>query len=212
MQLLLEQWADQIRKLGEHDREAALRQLRQLHPDFRAALTTHFRCSQAGRLRPSQLVLEWMTGGRLSARERTAIGVSANVCQTNALTMLDSLVSMVRLTGIRGVAILLDEADVTLSFERATQKERAARNLNILMRSSRTFPYSYFVYSTPPPFFRWRDMLSGIILEPHSVIDLEPLHPTHLIALAQKIRDLHLLAYAWENTSSITFERSFIIA
>lgn len=203
LQLLLEEWADQVRKLGEQDREGALRRLRQLHPDFRAALTAYFGCSQTGRSGLSQVVLEWMTGGALSARERTAIGVSANVCQTNALIMLGSLASMLRLTGIRGVAILLDEADAALSFDGATQKERAARNLNILMRSSRTFPYSYFVYSTPPLFFRRRDVLSGIILEQHNVIDLGPLDPTHLIALAQKIRDLHLLAYAWENTSGI---------
>ncbi len=203
LESLLEEWADQIRKLGEQDRVAALTRLRRLHRDFRAALTTYFGCQQSGRSGPSQLVLEWMTGHRLCARERTAIGVSANVSETNALVMLGSLASMLQLTGIRGIAILLDEADATLSFEGATEGERAARNLNILMRASGTFPHSYFVYSTPPPFFRRRDLLSGITWEPQRVLDLEPLEPMHLIALAQKIRDLHLLAYVWENPSRV---------
>jgi len=201
LQLLLEEWAHQIREVAEQDRDTALRRLRRLGRDLRNALTAYFGCRQNGRSGRSRLVLAWIMGARLSAGERTSIGVSANVSQTNALDMLGNLASMLRLIGIRGIVILLDEADATLSFEGTAARAKAARNLNVLMRSSGTFPYSYFVYSTLPLFSRRQDVLSGITLEPRNVLDLEPLDPAHLMVLAKKIRDLHLTAYVWENAS-----------
>lgn len=197
--LLLGEWADHIRRIGEHDRRMALQQLGRLDSNFRAALTAYFACQQGGRIETSVLALEWLAGGRLSVSERSAIGVSASVSQANALSMLGNLAAMLRLLGIRGIVVLLDEADRSLSFEGAAERAKAVRNLNLLMRSSGSFPCSYFVYSAPPSFFQRRDILSGITIQPQNVIDLQPLEPKHLVDLACKIRDLHLLAYTWQN-------------
>jgi hypothetical protein len=144
-----------------------------------------------------------MAGGKLSARERAAIGVSGSVSQENALTMLGSLISMLRMTGIRGVVVLLDEVDTTLSLEGLPGAQQAARNLNALMQSCGAFPYSYFIYSTPPSFFGRFDQLSGLILRPQKVVELGPLDRADLEALAVKIRDLHLCAYVWEKPSTL---------
>jgi len=196
---LLERWADQIRKVGKQDREQALTQLRQLPSDYRAALTSYFESQQGGQTRRSTLILEWMMGEKLSAQERHVIGVSANTTQSNALNMLSGLVSMLRITGIRGVAILLDETEPALSFAGSIERMKAVRNLNVLMRASGTFPYSYFVYSTLPQFFCCQDVLAGVDVNSRDILDLQVLEPPHLMNLACKIRDLHLLAYTWEN-------------
>lgn len=200
---LLEEWAERIRALAERDRRGALRRLRGLHRDFRGALTTYFSGQRTGRTELSQLVVEWLTGGSLSARERAWLGVSENVSEKNALTMLGNVASMLRIVGMRGMIIFLDEADATLSFEGPGHGARAARNLNVLLQCSGTFPCSYFVYSTPPSFFRRFDVVSSITLDHDSVVELGTLEPAELLALAQKIRDLHLRAYVWQNTSRV---------
>ena len=200
---LLEEWAERIRKVGGHDPQVALGQLRRLDCNFRAALTTYFKSQQSSRIEQCTLALEWIAGGRLSASEQAKVGVSTSISGTNALTMLGNLTAMLRCVGIRGMVVLLDEADRTLSFENAVERAMAVRNLNTLMRSSGSFPHFYFVYSTPPSFFHQEGMLSGIALRPQNIIDLPPLQSMHLVDLTYKIRDVHLLAHAWENQSRV---------
>lgn len=200
---LLDGWADYIRNIGERDRNLALGNLRKLDHDFHCALTTYFECKRVGKTKHCDLVLDWMTGAKLSSNELTKIGVSSNISQLNALSMLGNLVSMLQCIGLHGVVILLDEVDRTLAFENVTEIEASRRNLNMLIRSSLNFPYLYFIYSSPPSFLQNQQLLTGVDIKPQNVVNLQPLSSSNLVDLACKIRDLHLLAYSWDNQSRV---------
>lgn len=197
LELLLENWASRIRGLAERDLKIALGHLAQLDGDLQAALTTYFCDQRSARSPRAQQVLEWVMGAGLSRRERTAIGVSADISDRNAMAVLGSLGLMLRAAGLWGMVILLDEADVALSVEGAADRVRAARNLNALMRSSGSFRHCYVVYSVPPALFGRTDLVAGLKLQRESIVQLRPLDVGDLVLLAQKIRDMHLIAYAW---------------
>lgn len=199
LESLLSHWASRIRHLAQHDRPAALSRLTLLHHDLQAALTSYF-CEEAGasslRTRRS---IEWLMGATLSARERAAIGVSSDICERNAIQLLGSLGLMMREAGLQGMVLLLDEVDPTLSFAQPSHGVRAARNLRSLIRSVGSFPHCCILYSVPPTFFGHAGPTAGLGLSPDTLVELQPLGVADLVTLARKIRDLHLIGYAWED-------------
>lgn len=199
LESILSTWAEHIRKVCDLDRRLAIRQLSNLDKNFCAALTAYYSGKLTTDSTQTNNVLEWLLGNNLSKNELINLRLSENITDQNALSMLGNFSKMLKYLGRKGICILFDEADRAISFENIKKRSTAIRNLNILMQSSREFPSSYFIYSTPPEFFDQKDILRNISLDHCEFIELGQLEAFHLKELSKKIRNLHIKAYDWDN-------------
>jgi len=203
LESILSNWAEQIRVISNFDRDNAIRQLSNLDKNFCAALSVYYSNKLSENPYKCIKVLEWMLGEKLTKNELRELGIKENISDHNALSMLGNFSQMLKYIGQHGIAIFFDEADRTISFESNTNKLTAIRNLNILMQSSKSFPHSYFIYSTPPELFIQKDFMMNVHVDKRNYIEVKELEPEHLEKLAIKIRDIHLCAYNWENISRV---------
>jgi len=193
LEQILEAWAGRIRA-------DAAKQM--LIPWALSELDVHFKCALAhyyegvhfGNAEKIDPALRWFRGETTPSDARR-LGISANLFSGNALTMLGNLTKMLRFVGLKGLVILLDEADAIPSLPSAAKREEAYANLLGLARAASSTPYSYFVYATTPSFFD--HIPPGFEGALKNLTHLDQLTNKELTELAEEIRDLHFLAYQW---------------
>jgi hypothetical protein len=194
LEQILEAWAREVKK------DVAIRRLvpwalSGLDVHFKGALTQYYEGVQSASPGKADLALRWLRG-ETTVMEARHLGINSNISAQNALGMLGNLTRMLRFVGVKGLVILLDEADAIPSLPSATKREEAYANLFSLARAASSTPYSYFVYATTPAFFD--GIPPGFDDALKNVTNLEQLKSNKLIELAQEIRDLHFQVYEWQ--------------
>ena len=194
---VLDRWLTFQRSAAPADRERSLRRLPQ---DFQAVLLAYLQAVNF--LRPSperrDAVFRWLTGERLSKRERDSLEVLQNLDDSTSLGILDAISDLFRDIGYGGVCILFDEAESIASFARSAHRERAITNLFRIARSAESSVGCYFVYATTPSFAE--------VVREHApfhaanadrrILELAPLSATEVRQLVDRLRTVYEAAYA----------------
>ena len=197
LELVLDRWLTFQRSAIPSDRERSLRRLPQ---DFQAALLAYLQAVNF--LRPSperrDSVFRWLTGERLSKRERDSLEVFESLGEATALGVLDAISDLFRDIGYGGVCILFDEAEGIASFARSAHRERAIANLFRIARSAESSVGCYFVYATTPSFADVvRDYAPFHAANAdRRVLELAPLSPSEIRELVDRLRTVYEAAYA----------------
>jgi len=193
LEKILEDWASTVKEdvIAESDNIPSA--VSELDTHFKAALTEYYEGIHFNRPEKSDLALRWLRG------ETTLIDArrfKLNLSHESALSMLGNLTKMLRFTRVKGLVILLDEADAIPNLPSTTRRENAYANLKSLACAASSTPYSYFVYATTPAFFDF--VPQGFNEALKNVTTLEHLTSDELLELAQDLRDLHFHSYGWE--------------
>ena len=195
---VLERWLELQRSA---DPGARKRVLDRLPTAMRAALLAYLHATNfldPSALR-SDLVLRWLAGESLPLRQRSALQLTENIADHTALQMLGALAELARDIGYAGICVLFDEAEAMVSFSRSTQRAQALTNIVRVVRAVEQSPGIYFVYAATPSFFDLVDVSQklqprtsdGIVLTP------QPLSISDLSVLADRIAEVHSVAYSW---------------
>lgn len=190
---ILENWALKVKEyVARHSIAPWI--LTDLDSNVKNVLTQYFEGVHLAGLQKADMALRWLQG-ETSIVDAKHLGMSTNISTENALKMLGNLTRMLRFIGLKGLVILLDEADAIPSLPSAIRREEAYKNLYSLATTARSTPYSYFVYATTPAFFK--SMPYGSDKALGNVTELYQLESKELIELAEEVRDLHFKAYDW---------------
>lgn len=173
--------------------------LKTLDRDFLRALTEYYEGIRRARPAQSDLWLRWLSGELRSAEARR-LGVGAVLSEHNALSRLGHLTRMLRFVGVKGLVILLDEADSIRALPNARRQAQAYANLIGLARSASTAPYTYFAYATTPAFLE--SIPAGSDDAITNLTTLCRLTFKELVELTQIILELHFKAYGWQTRST----------
>jgi hypothetical protein len=200
LERILEDWARNVVANNAKDRWA----IRQLSKNFITVLTQYYEGYRSGNSRKIDLAIRWFCGITTMSEARE-LEAGLSISSENVLNMLGNFTRMLRFTCIKGLVVLLDEADSIPSLPTAIRKQSAYSNLLELTKAASTTPYSYFVYATTPAFFEGNPSKINNAL--NNITNLEQLHSSELYDLAMEIRDLHFKAYQWSrkdiNKSSV---------
>lgn len=209
LEYILDDWAHKV--VNDPNRETITRYLkeqieipkhmipwgiRDLDNNFKTVLTHYFMGVWLGSREKMDLSLRWLKGETTVSQAR-CLGANCNLTPQIALSMMGNLTKMLRFVGVKGLVIVLDEADAIPSLPNAVLREQAYGNLLGLSRAASSTPHSYFVYATTPAFFS--GVPTGFDDALKDVCTLEPMDSRELFELAQVIRELHFQAYEWQN-------------
>jgi hypothetical protein len=103
---------------------------------------------------------------------------------------------IVRLAGLKGFVIALDEAETIPSIG-GNGIERGYNNLAALIKASEQSDNTYFIYATTPTFFRDVRVYSPAVaamISDRTRVDLQPLSRDDMVALAGRIGRLFEIA------------------
>lgn len=203
LEWILENWADTVRDDFRRTGVAPW-SVWQLGDMFKEVLAIYFEAVFGRSYRKAEQALSWINGDMGTVREANRLGVHAVITCDSALEMLGNTTRMIRALGVRGLVILLDEAEIIPSICTLASGEQAIHNLDNLARSSARTPYTCFIYATTPYFLQHVDSV-GIRMDiPRGKLTtLESLSDTQLATLARKIRKIHECAYDWEGDGRV---------
>jgi len=142
------------------------------------------------------LIVKYLYGDRLSARELRSIQLTRRIDEASALIMLAQIAHLVRYIGYRGICILFDEAESAHSFAYYRHRDQAVLNLRRIAQETKRYPHCYFLYATTPSFF---DSYPGYadVVGDLEVLELELLDRNQRLRLCDRIADIYQVAYNW---------------
>src|SRR5262245_29558909 len=160
-----------------------------------------------------QTLYEWFEGGRLSKRDLKPWQIFDTLNKTNSKRLLLSLIVFLQYLGYHGLILLLDELETVLE-QSASVRNAAYENVRLLIDNAEQAHHLHIFFSIIPDVilsekgFKSYDALWSRVrsvgesrrLNYRSiVIDLHrtPLELPELLALGQRLRDIHELAYRW---------------
>lgn len=199
IQDILELWAECVRRKGQNSREAAVCQVKTLHPDFQKALAEYLCPSFPG---AAELVKRWLVGDDSTKRTASHLKVEMRPTNEQALEMMKQLGRLVRTIGFEGLVVLLDEAEAIPSYSGSSKQKSCYNNLCRLLERENRVPHCYFVYATTPLFFRKSFGYIPVAEQAHEVLDLPTLSRTEYIALGCIIRNLYRTGEGWKGWDS----------
>lgn len=198
LEWVLESWARRV-KTDVQNRGSAPWSFWKLGLPFKEALTVYFEAAFRDNFVLAEKALSWIHGDIASSRDARQIGVSEAITSANALQMLGNLTKMIRELGLRGLVILLDEAETIPSVCGVSRRIEAYNNLGKLSNAAGSTPFSYFVYATTPIFFQYlADSSTGTAMPSRKITTIGNPSPSEFMELALLIRDLYLQAYGWK--------------
>lgn len=167
-----------------------------------------------------QTLYEWFEGGRLSKRELRPWQIFDTLNKTNSKRLLLSLIVFLQHLGYRGLIVLLDELETVLG-QSASVRNAAYENVRLLIDNAEQAHHLHVFFSIIPDVilsekgFKSYDALWSRVrsvgesrrLNYRSiVIDLHrtPLEVSELLALGQRLRDIHACAYRWDAAAVMT--------
>jgi len=158
-------------------------------------------------------ILQWFSGEGTIGQWRTTMGVNKLVSRENAKLMLQSLAEFVKLVGYKGLAILVDETEMSYSIMKRSQLKDAHNNLLHLLNNIPDLKGLFLLYATTPDFYD--DPKYGIVtygalasrigkpgdhppkpLENVWNLDAIDFQLAHYQESARKIREIYKTAYA----------------
>jgi len=199
----LESWARRV-KADVQNGGTAPWSFWKLDLPFKEALTIYFEAVFHDKFVPAEKALSWIHGDVGSSRDARQIGVSEAITSANALQMLGNLTRMIRQLGLRGLVILLDEAETIPSVCGISRRTEAYNNLGKLSNAAGSTPFSYFVYATTPLFFEYlADSGVSTAIPNRKITTLRNLSHSEFVELALLIKGLYLQAYGWKGDRRI---------
>lgn len=140
---------------AEKEIESSLARISEKNTGLAAALRTYYRASNAGDYPTAQAAIGWIAGEPTVGRDfRQKAGVRGDVDDATAFLFLAGLVEIVRGAGYRGLAIAIDELEITQGLQR-NQREKSYQTLARIIDAldGGRMPYCYFLFTGTPAFF-----------------------------------------------------------
>ena len=153
LEAVLASWAQHVRH-EVTSRSAIPFTVRRLGAEFQTALAAYYDAANDGNGCRADVALRWLQAENPDMRSARALGLRNKVTSSNALEMLGNLTGMLKYLGLRGLVILMDEADAIPSISNHGRRKEAYANLQRLSNLTSRTPYAYFVYVTTPAFLK----------------------------------------------------------
>jgi len=125
---------------AEKEIESSLARISEKNAGLSAALRTYYRASNAGDYPTAQAAIGWIAGEPTVGRDfRQKAGIRGDVDDATAFLFLAGLVEIVRGAGYRGLAIAIDELEITQGLQR-NQREKSYQTLARIIDALRRGP------------------------------------------------------------------------
>jgi len=203
----------QLLRRTEQALEADLARIAALDAGFSLAARGYYRAQAEGDFAIAQSLIGWLSGqGTVGAVARRYAGIRGQVSRSLALTYLQAICHVVRLAGHTGLVVVVDEVE-TVQRLRRPEREKSLSNIRQIVDAvdGGDFRFTHFLFTGTPSFFDDR----------RGVPSLQPLHERiklmdtddrfrnlrqpqivlrafdqkRLLAVAQKVREIHEIAY-----------------
>jgi hypothetical protein len=224
---LVQQWVEKQKKVGV-DRETLLQSLRQvpkLDINFVNALMGLLREAAENELpeetvTSQELLYQWLEGKKIPKKNLKKFHIFEVLNKSTAKTFLQSLISFLKLTGHKGLILLLDELETVLA-QGTSMRSAAYENIRLLMDNAEHSEYLQLFFSLIPDVllsekgFKSYDALwsrirsvgdSEALNYRGTLIDLHktPLKRQELIDLGVCLRKIHEISYRWEARDTVS--------
>jgi hypothetical protein len=218
---LVQQWIEKQKRV-DVDRETlfqSLRQVPKLDINFVNALMGLLRIPAENEpleetATTQELLYQWLEGKKIPKKNLTKFHIFEVLSKSNSKTFLQSLISFLKLTGHKGLILLLDELETVLA-QGTSIRSAAYENIRLLMDSTEHSEYLQLFFSLIPDVllsekgFKSYDALwsrirsvgdSEAMNYRGTLIDLHktPLKRQELIDLGICLRKIHEISYRWE--------------
>lgn len=223
---LVQQWVEQQKKVGV-DRETLFQSLRQV-----PKLEISFVNALMGLLRDipedeppevsassQELLYQWLEGNKIPKKDLAKFHIFEVLNKSNSKAFLQSLISFLKLTGHKGLVLLLDELETVLA-QGASLRSAAYENIRLLMDDTEHSEYLQLFFSLIPDVllsekgFKSYDALwsrvrsvgdSDDLNYRGTLIDLHktPLKRQELVDLGVCLRKIHEISYRWEAQETV---------
>ena len=224
---LVQQWVEKQKKV-DVDPETFFQSLRGV-----PKLDINFVNALMGLLRPpaenelpeetatkQELLYQWLEGKKIPKKNLTKFHIFEVLNKSTAKTFLQSLISFLKLTGHKGLIILLDELETVLA-QGTSIRSAAYENIRLLMDNAEHSEYLQLFFSLIPDVllsekgFKSYDALwsrvrsvgdSEALNYRGTIIDLHktPLKRQELIDLGVSLRKIHESSYRWEARDTVS--------
>ncbi len=224
---LVQQWVEKQKKV-DADPETVFQSLCQvpkLDVNFANALLGLLRTSGEGAspeevASSQELLYQWFEGKKIPKKDLAKFHIFEVLNKANSKIFLQSLISFLKLTGHRGLVLLLDELETVLA-QGTSVRNAAYENIRLLMDNAEHSEYLQLFFSLIPDVllaekgFKSYDALWSRI---RSVGDIEtvnyrdtlidlhktPLKRQELVDLGVCLRKIHEISYRWEARDTIS--------
>ncbi len=218
---LVQQWVEKQKKV-DVDRETLLQSLRRV-----PRLDVNFANALMGLLREAadneppeetaamqEMLYQWLEGKKIPKKNLAKFHIFEVLNKSNSKMFLQSLISFLKLTGHKGLIVLLDELETVLA-QGSSVRSAAYENIRLLMDNAEHSEYLQLFFSLIPDVllsekgFKSYDALwsrvrsvgdSEGVNYRGTLIDLHktPLKRPELIDLGVCLRKIHEISYRWE--------------
>lgn len=227
IRLLVEQWVEKQKKT-DVDPETLIRSLRQV-----PKLDINFVNALMGLVSPpaendpleesvstQEVLYQWFEGKKVPKKTLKKFNIFEVLNKSNSKTFLQSLISFLKLTGHKGMILLLDELETVLA-QGTSIRSAAYENIRLLMDNAEHSEYLHLFFSLIPDVllsekgFKSYDALWSRIRSVGdseglnyrgTLIDLHktPLKRQELIDLGVCLRKIHEISYRWEAQEKVS--------
>lgn len=197
---IMDRWLQSMRNLSEEQVKQIV--YSELPQAIKYVLAAYYEAQSFLRPKPEkiQLLLKYLHGDQLHARDRKKLELTYIINEKNALHMLGQIANLVRYIGYKGLCILFDEAESTHSFAYYGYRDRAFQNLQKITQESKLYHHCYFLYATTPTFFNSYPNYSDVVELP--ILELEFLDKKQRLDICNRINEIYCLAYSWKLPSN----------
>ncbi len=148
--------ADEVlEEAAKKEIETALAGISEKNTGLAAALRTYYSANNAGDYPIAQAALGWIGAEPTVGRDfKQQAGIRGEIDDTTAFSFLFGLVEIIKGAGYRGLAIAIDELEITQGFQRNV-RERSYQTLARIIDSldGGRMPGCYFLFTGTPAFF-----------------------------------------------------------
>ena len=139
----------------EREIEAAIAGISELNSSMAAAIRTYYRANNAGDFQLAQSAIGWLSAEPNIGRDiKQKAAIKGDIDETVVFAFLRGLVKIITGSGCRGLAVAIDETEITQSSPRATREKGYAMLRQIIdSLDSGEMPYCYFLITGTPSLF-----------------------------------------------------------
>jgi hypothetical protein len=139
----------------EREIESALASISEMNSSLAAALRTYYRANNAGDFQLAQSAIGWLSAEPNIGRDfKQKAAIKGDIDETVAFVFLKGIVKIIVGSGCHGLAVAIDEAEITQSSPRAT-REKGYSLLRQVVDSldGGEMPHCYFLVTGTPSLF-----------------------------------------------------------
>jgi hypothetical protein len=214
---ILETW------LGKYDPGIPLEQNVQLSgaiarttagdPGFAMALRAYYRAYLDGDELLKLAAIDWLRGDSIAAEARSALKVVGKIAAEGAFRRLRAFCALLRDAGYPGLVVLIDEVESVSRLAKPQRDAAFSSMREIIDTGEIEFPHTLWLFAGTQPFFEdefrgvasfqplWQRIRSQQVYSQRDlrqpIIRLEEFGGDSLLAVSEKVRELHGLAYEW---------------